>query len=144
MSMELLEFNGKWYEPIFSTSRGSIYFYDKESGLWVRKKKNDEIRDDNVIYVGSVGHDAETRVLQAFKDLDKGLVKDFVPGFTVGREPFGISLEGKLITLRDIIRLADNEVRLAEGLQDQVSVHRGHVISEIHREFHPLEEYCLK
>ena len=102
------------------------------------------IEDDKDIYVGSVGHDAEADVLQVFYDLDKGLVKDFIPSFAVGRDPLGIGLEEQVISRSDIVRLGANEVRLLKDLQDQTGFHRGHTISEIYREFNPLEEYGLR
>ena len=141
--MNELEFNGTLYEPIFATSRSSIYYYNKDVGLWIRKKKDGKIENDEEIYLGSVGHNAEFDVLQMFKDLDEGLVKDLIPEFVVGREPFGIGLEGQL-TLKNIVELSKNRVILSNGLQNQVGVHRGHTISEIYREFHPLEEFGLK
>ena len=141
MTISYLEFNGTLYEPIFATSRGSDYFFSKISGLWIRRRKNGEIEDDKNIYVGSLGDNAEIDVLEVFRDLDNGIVKDFLPELVVGRDPFGIGLEKRVIAPTDLVRLARGEVRLFPGLQTETGWHRGHTIRRMYRTFDPLQEY---
>jgi|SRR3989344_3794385 len=132
-------YRGLWYEPIFQTELGSVYYYNFEKGLWLRYKYDGAIAE-NELNLGSVEHapqsDIEKNVWQ--ENLKRGFVDSFVPQFVLGNSAYGLHPIWRNLTLSDVVEATEGRIILQGDLNNLVDFHYGHPITKIFQEIDPL------
>ena len=136
------------YEKIFRTSKGSEYFRDNETGLWIRQGKN----VPPAFYIGSINpakNDAfipdqeryhlYTLLSRIYRSHDSGFtehknVPGFVPMFQVGNRPIGV-----FCSLEDILEVEEGRIKL----RISVDIHIGNSIVEVYTSLPPFMEQNL-
>lgn len=138
-----VEYFGRIYELAFKTSRGSLYYFDRERRLWLRKKF-DGTYERRCINLGClVGYDSKRNPLEIlFQVLNGEEINGFVPQFIVGKEVLGIGLgESEDSSLLKLVSIGVGKIKMRGFIDKDFCIHIGHSISEIYREVDPIREY---
>ncbi len=136
------------YEKIFRTSKGSEYFRDNETGLWIRQGKD----VPPGFYIGSINPERNDAFLkekctnwyyrllaQIYRSHDSGFtehknVPGFIPTFDVGNAPIGV-----FCSLEDILEVEEGRIKL----RISVDIHIGNSIVEVYTSLPPFMEQNL-
>lgn len=128
------------YEPIFQTERGSVYYLDKDSGFWLRRKFNNEILTDEV-NLGSL-REYKTMTLGDWYDgLENGKIPFFTPRFVVGNIAFGVSSDKIRLSARDLENIGEESFRFRGDLNSNIGFHMGDFISEVFQDITPIPPF---
>ncbi len=133
---------GMMYEPVFRTSKGSIYYFNKEHALWLRRRKRKEIATiTGEIVLGSLRIPYTADYNEFSKNFRRGIIEKFAPRFAIDRKPFGIRYPDKQLGLDDFVTIEHGRIRLKGGLNSDpgLEVHIGHNIREVYKKVDPLE-----
>ncbi len=143
--VENYQHDGIEYEPVFKTSRGSIYFLNRDSGLWLRRRERERKSslETGGIVIGSLHpRYRDGRVDWIWNRFSEdGTVYGFAPNFQLNMEPFDLRLPNRQLTLDDFKEIRGGRVKLKDELHDDPSleIHIGNSISEIYQEVNPLD-----
>ncbi len=133
---------GMVYEPVFRTSKGSVYYFNKEHALWLRRRKRGQEIDTitGEIVVGSLRIPENTDYTKFSRNFRRGIIERFAPRFAIDRKPFGIRYPDRQLGLDDFVTIEHGRIRLKEGLNSDpgLEVHIGHNIREIYERVDPL------
>lgn len=137
------------YEKIFRTSKGSEYFRDNETGLWIRQGKD----VPPAFYIGSINpakndafipyqerYSPYALLSQIYRSDDSGFterqnVPGFTPRFEVGNAPLGVSCK-----LEEILGVEEGRIKL----KATTSIHVGNLIVEVYLPLPPFMEQNRK
>jgi len=140
------------YEKILETSKGSEYFRDSETGIWLRKKQR--MMDEPLpgFYIGSINPDENDAfvpdttkyhphelLIQIYRTHDPGFkersnVPGFVPRFEVGNSPLGV-----FCRLEEILEVEEGRIKI----EISTNIHVGHPIVEVYTPLPPFMEQNL-
>lgn len=137
-----IRLDGANFEPVFRTEKGSIYYFDEEKALWLRRRFCGEILTHE-FYFGS----KSLCSTNPYDITNRGCQPEAIPDFAIGNMPFGLGYSDKWISLRDIsVREVWGE--LTWEFKDAIDVsklrgHLAHRIVKFYRKLNPLD-YTFK
>lgn len=141
---ENYQHDGIVYEPVFKTSRGSIYYLNRDSGLWLRSRERERKSslETGGIVIGSLDPRFRDGRLDWMWDrfAKEGSVYGFAPEFRLNYEPFDLRLPNRQLTSTDFEEVSEGRVRLKDDAHhDQnLTIHVGNLIKEIYQHVNPL------